>query len=562
MHDLQDTDIKLSTFYMEHYFSTLEQTIKRNWDQPALCNYQGESFSFRQMAENIEKFHIFFNEIGLKKGDKVALSAKNTARWANTFLAINTYETVVVPILSDFTPEAISHLTHHSEAKVLFTDKDLWQKMDIKDMPNVKAVIDNADYTLLYSFDESVNNAFSSINEKFNNKFPLGFSRENVCYPKDNQKDLSIINYTSGTTSAPKGVMLRYECFSAMVDYAIRNVYVDDNDSIVSMLPMGHIYGLAFEFIYPLCNGCTINYLGKTPSPTLLLKAMKDVKPYMVCTVPLVMEKVYKSSIKPVISKWYMKVLLAIPGIGGIIYKKIGEKLNEAFGGKVRHFIMGGAALNPEVEKVFRKIKLRYTVGYGMTEASPLLAYADASVYAPGSCGRPVDCAEVKIDSEDPQHIAGEILAKGLNICSGYFNNPEANANAFTEDGYLRTGDLGIMDKNNNIFIKGRCKTMILSANGQNIYPEELEAVINNQNYVAESVVVDRAGSLIALVYLDADAIKKDRLDQETVSDIPEQIRHNVNRVFPKYSQISKVELVVAPFEKTPKMSIKRFLYK
>ena len=562
MHDLQDTDIKLSTFYMEHYFSTLEQTIKRNWDQPALCNYQGESFSFRQMAENIEKFHIFFNEIGLKKGDKVALSAKNTARWANTFLAINTYETVVVPILSDFTPEAISHLTHHSEAKVLFTDKDLWQKMDIKDMPNVKAVIDNADYTLLYSFDESVNNAFSSINEKFNNKFPLGFSRENVCYPKDNQKDLSIINYTSGTTSAPKGVMLRYECFSAMVDYAIRNVYVDDNDSIVSMLPMGHIYGLAFEFIYPLCNGCTINYLGKTPSPTLLLKAMKDVKPYMVCTVPLVMEKVYKSSIKPVISKWYMKVLLAIPGIGGIIYKKIGEKLNEAFGGKVRHFIMGGAALNPEVEKVFRKIKLRYTVGYGMTEASPLLAYADASVYAPGSCGRPVDCAEVKIDSEDPQHIAGEILAKGLNICSGYFNNPEASANAFTEDGYLRTGDLGIMDKNNNIFIKGRCKTMILSANGQNIYPEELEAVINNQNYVAESVVVDRAGSLIALVYLDADAIKKDRLDQETVSDIPEQIRHNVNRVFPKYSQISKVELVVAPFEKTPKMSIKRFLYK
>ena len=547
---------------MEHYFSILEQTIKRNWDKPALCNYQGESFSFRQMAENIEKFHIFFNEIGLKKGDKVALSAKNTARWANTFLAINTFETVVVPILSDFTPEAISHLTHHSEAKVLFTDKDLWQKMDIKDMPKVKAVIDNADYTLLYSTDDSVKAAFGSITEKFNNKFPLGFSRENVCYPKDNQKDLSIINYTSGTTSAPKGVMLRYECFSAMVEFATRNVYVDDNDSIVSMLPMGHIYGLAFEFIYPLCNGCTINYLGKTPSPTLLLKAMKDVKPYMVCTVPLVMEKVYKSSIKPVISKWYMKVLLAIPGIGGIIYKKIGQKLNEAFGGKVRNFIMGGAALNPEVEKAFRKIKLRYTVGYGMTEASPLLAYADASVYAPGSCGRPVDCAEVKIDSEDPQHIAGEILAKGLNICSGYFNNPEASANAFTEDGYLRTGDLGIMDKNNNIFIKGRCKTMILSANGQNIYPEELEAVINNQNYVAESVVVDRAGALIALVYLDADAIKKDRLDQETVSDIPEQIRHNVNRIFPKYSQISKVELVVAPFEKTPKMSIKRFLYK
>ncbi|MBO4843664.1 MAG: AMP-binding protein [Bacteroidales bacterium] len=547
---------------MEHYFSILEQTIKRDWDRPALCNYRGETFSFCQMAENIEKFHIFFKEAGIKKGEKIALSAKNTARWANTFLAINTYETVVVPILSDFTPEAVCHLTDHSEARILFTDKEIWEKMDIALMPKVIAVVDNSDYTLLYCANKDVQAAFDNIDANFKKKYPLGFSRENVCYPKDNQKDISIINYTSGTTSAPKGVMLRYECFSAMVEFASRNVYVDDEDEIVSMLPMGHIYGLAFEFIYPLCNGCTIHYLGKTPSPTLLLKAMKDVKPYMVCTVPLVMEKVYKSSIKPVISKWYMKVLLALPGIGKVIYRKIGQKLEEAFGGKVRNFIMGGAALNPEVEKVFRKIGIRYTVGYGMTEASPLLAYADAAVYAPGSCGRPVDCAEVKIDSEDPQHIAGEILAKGLNICSGYFNNPEASANAFTEDGYLRTGDLGIMDKDGNIFIKGRCKTMILSANGQNIYPEELEAVINNQNYVSESVVVDRAGALIALVYLDSDSIKKDKLDQETVSDIPEQIRHNVNRIFPKYSQISKVEVVLAPFEKTPKMSIKRFMYK
>ena len=547
---------------MEHYFSILEQTIKRDWERPALCNYKGETISFCQMAENIEKLHLFFQEAGVKKGQKIALSAKNTARWANTFLAINTYETVVVPILSDFTPEAICNLTNHSEARILFTDKEIWDKMDLALMPNVIAVVNNSDYTLLYFADDKVKAAFDNIDSNFSKKFPMGFSRENVNYPKDNQKDLSIINYTSGTTSAPKGVMLRYECFSAMVEFASRNVYVDDEDEIVSMLPMGHIYGLAFEFIYPLCNGCTIHYLGKTPSPTLLLKAMKDVKPYMVCTVPLVMEKVYKSSIKPVISKWYMKVLLALPGIGKVIYRKIGQKLEEAFGGKVRNFIMGGAALNPEVEKVFRKIGIRYTVGYGMTEASPLLAYADAAVYAPGSCGRPVDCAEVKIDSEDPQHIAGEILAKGLNICSGYFNNPEASANAFTEDGYLRTGDLGIMDKDGNIFIKGRCKTMILSANGQNIYPEELEAVINNQNYVSESVVVDRAGALIALVYLDADAIKRDKLDQEAVSDIPEQIRHNVNRVFPKYSQISKVEVVLAPFEKTPKMSIKRFMYK
>jgi long-chain acyl-CoA synthetase len=281
----------------------------------------------------------------------------------------------------------------------------------------------------------------------------------------------------------------------------------------------------------------------------------------MVCTVPLVMEKVYKSSIKPVISKWYMKVLLALPGIGKVIYRKIGQKLEEAFGGKVRNFIMGGAALNPEVEKVFRKIGIRYTVGYGMTEASPLLAYADAAIYAPGSCGRAVDCAEVKIDSEDPQHIAGEILAKGLNICSGYFNNPEASANAFTEDGYLRTGDLGVMDKDGNIFIKGRCKTMILSANGQNIFPEEIEAVLNSLDYVGDSVVVDRSSKLVALITLDKEAIRKAGLDDASVAELPEKIRVKANRTLPVYSKITKVEVKTEPFEKTPKGSIKRFLY-
>ena len=371
-----------------------------------------------------------------------------------------------------------------------------------------------------------------------------------------------MINFSSGTTSAPKGVMLRYECFSAMVEYSISRVWVDPSDSLVSMLPMGHIYGLAFEFIYPLCFGCTINFFGKTPSPTLLLKAMKDVRPYMVVSVPLVMEKVYKSSIKPAISKWYMKVLLLIPGINSIIYSKIGAKLKEAFGGRVRHFIMGGAALNPEVEKCFKKIKLPYTVGYGMTEASPLLGYEDWREYVAGSCGKAVSCAEVKIDSEDPQHIVGEILAKGTNICSGYYKNPEATQNAFTADGFFRTGDLGIIDAEGNIFIKGRCKNMILSANGQNIYPEEVEAELNSQKYIAESVVVDRSSKLVALVYLDKDAIKRDNLDSEAVSDIPENARIITNRHLPGYSQITKVEVVPEPFEKTPKMSIKRYLYK
>lgn len=547
---------------MEHYLSRLQGTVRKYWESPALCNYRGEEITFKDLAVKIEKFHIFFENIGVEKGQHIALCARNSARWASSFLAISTYGAVVVPLLNDFTPAAIANLVGHSEAVMLFTDAEIWSRIDPKDRPELKAVINNNDYSLLYYADESVKQAYDSITASFEAKYPLGYERENVIFPTDNLEDIAVINYTSGTTSAPKGVMLRNECFSAMVDFAIGAVHVDHNDSIVSMLPMGHIYGLTFEFIFPLCFGCRIYFFGKTPSPTLLLKAMKEVRPFMVVTVPLVMEKIYKSSIKPAISKWYMKFTLAIPGIGNILYRKIGDKLKDAFGGKVRLFIMGGAAINPAVERCFRRIGLPYTVGYGMTEASPLLAFEQPWKYVLGSCGKAVSCCTVKIDSEDPQHIAGEILAKGTNICSGYFKNPEASANAFTEDGYLRTGDLGIMDKEGNIFIKGRSKNMILSANGQNIYPEEIEAVLNAQDHVAESVVVDRNSKLVALVYLDQESIKKAGLDDEAISDIPENIRANANRVLPSYSQIAKVELVLSPFEKTPKMSIKRFMYK
>lgn len=547
---------------MEHYLSRLQGTVRKYWESPALCNYRGEEITFKDLAVKIEKFHIFFENIGVEKGQHIALCARNSARWASSFLAISTYGAVVVPLLNDFTPAAIANLVGHSEAVMLFTDAEIWSRIDPKDRPELKAVINNNDYSLLYYADESVKQAYDSITASFEAKYPLGYERENVIFPTDNLEDIAVINYTSGTTSAPKGVMLRNECFSAMVDFAIGAVHVDHNDSIVSMLPMGHIYGLTFEFIFPLCFGCRIYFFGKTPSPTLLLKAMKEVRPFMVVTVPLVMEKIYKSSIKPAISKWYMKFALAIPGIGNILYRKIGDKLKDAFGGKVRLFIMGGAAINPTVERCFRRIGLPYTVGYGMTEASPLLAFEQPWEYVLGSCGKAVSCCTVKIDSEDPQHIAGEILAKGTNICSGYFKNPEASANAFTEDGYLRTGDLGIMDKEGNIFIKGRSKNMILSANGQNIYPEEIEAVLNAQDHVAESVVVDRNSKLVALVYLDQESIKKAGLDDEAISDIPENIRANANRVLPSYSQIAKVELVLSPFEKTPKMSIKRFMYK
>ena len=547
---------------MKHYFNRLEETIKRDWELPALANYRGETFTYKDIATYMEKFHIFFESAGIRKGEKIALCARNTARWGISFLSINTYEAVVVPLLSDFTVESLQHLVNHSSSVVLFTDTDKWAKMDISTMPGLNAVISVTDFTLLYARTDSIKAAFDSIPETFNTRFPLGFTRENVSLPDANDQDICVINYTSGTTSAPKGVMLRYECLSSMIEFAIENNYVDSNDNLVSMLPMGHIYGLMFEFLYPLCFGCTVFFLGKTPSPTLLLKAMQDVKPFMVAAVPLVMEKVYKSSIKPVLSKWYMKIATHIPGVSTIIHRKIGRKLMDAFGGRVRMFILGGAAMNPEVEKVFKKIKLPYTVGYGMTEASPLLAYEHPSKYVIGSCGKVVSCAQIRIDSEDPLHIAGEIQAKGANICSGYYNNPEASRNAFTSDGFLQTGDLGIVDKEGNIFIKGRSKNMILSANGQNIYPEEVEAIVNSQEYVAESVVVDRNSKLVALVYLDKDAIRKDGLDEEAVSDIPEKVRINANRILPNYSQITKVEVVLEPFEKTPKMSIRRFLYK
>ena len=549
-------------YLSKHYLWKLQETVKSCWDKNALCNYGGESFTFRDLATNIEKFHILFEQSGIRRGDKVAICAKNTARWAVSFFAINTYGAVAVPILCDFHPESINHLVDHSESIALFVDGDIWAKLDVSKMPLLKSVVNVQDFTILYSADGMMEKAYAGLEAAFAAKYPMGFSRENVSYPTDNEEDLAIINYTSGTTSAPKGVMLKYDSFTATVEYAQTNVKATPEDTLVSMLPMAHMYGLAFELTYPLCSGVTIYFLGKTPSPSLLLRAMKDVRPYMIVTVPLVMEKVYKSSLKPMLQKPAIKIATKIPGIRGIIFKKMREGLDAAFGGRCGHYIMGGAPLNPEVEDLFRKIKLRYTVGYGMTEACPLLAYEDPARFVKGSCGKPVTCAEVRIDSEDPQHIAGEIQAKGRNICIGYFKNPEASAGAFTDDGFLRTGDLGVMDADRNIFIKGRSKSMILSSNGQNIYPEEVEAVVNNQNYVLESVVVDRASKLVALVYLDEDAMKKAGLDAEAVSDVPEDIRIASNRKLPVYSQLAKVEVVSVPFEKTPKMSIKRFLYK
>ena len=547
----------------DHYFVRLQETIRIQWNEPALCNFQGDSITFGEMATQIARIHTLLQDAGVKKGDHIALCARNTYRWALTYLALTTYEAITVPLLVDFHADSVMDLTDHSDAIILFTDRDKWKTLDIARMPKLRGVICTEDFSIIHTEDEQLLQAHASLDKHFAELYPNGFRPEDVSYNTDNMDNLAIINYTSGSSGDPKGVMLTYRATSASIDFGQRNIPVQRTDKLVSMLPMAHIYGLTFELLYPITGGCTVYYLGGRPAPSKLLQAMKEVGPYQVCTVPLVMEKVYRSSIEPVLGKWYMKILCAIPGINNIIYGKVREKLQAAFGGNIRNYIMGGAPLNPVVEKCFKRMKLNYTVGYGMTEAAPLLAYEDWRRFVPRSCGKAVDRADVRIASPDPAKIVGEIQAKGDNICLGYYKNETATKAAFTEDGFLCTGDLGLIDKQGNIYIKGRSKCMILSASGQNIYPEEMEAVINNQEYVAESLVVERENNrLVAIIYLDPDRLKKDEIGPEDLPDLERQLLRDINKRMPNYSQLYKIERRETPFEKTPKMSIKRYLYK
>ena len=539
---------------MKHYLKKLEDTIRAHWDQKALCDYAGESFTYADLATNIELFRLFINDAGITKRNKIAICARNSARWAIAFWDINVNGCVAVPLLADFHPYSITALTNHSDSVLLFTDEDIWKKLNPEQMPMLKAAINVKDFSMLWYREEKVSKAWTKREKAFSRRYPHGMLPENVSYPTNNMDKLAIINYTSGTTGNPKGVMLTYGAMSDTDEFSNRQFPNHPGETIVSMLPMAHMYGLAIEFIHPNVDGVTVYFLGKTPSPTTLLKAMQEVKPYMVVTVPLVMEKVYANSIKPALEK--MKWSFSVPYAKKMLYKIIRKKVLSAFGGRVRCFIMGGAPLKPEVEQCFCDMHLPYTVGYGMTEACPLLGWEWWTRFVPGSCGKPVH--ELRIDSEDPKNVAGEIQVRGSNITVGYYKNPEANAAAFTDDGWFRTGDLGLIDDEENIFIRGRIKSMILNSSGQNIYPEELEAVLSGCPYVIESLVVDRNNKLVALVYPE---IPED-LDDETRNGIPELIRKTANKSLPSYSQINKVELMDSPFEKTPKMSIKRFLYK
>lgn len=544
--------------FLRHYLAILKRSMCRKWNCVALSDYKGDSFTFADVATRISKLHFIFDRLGVQPGDKVALAAKNSSRWAMTFMATATYRGVAVPILNDFTPEAIHGLVNHSESVVLFTETATWAAMP-KNLPNLVAVIDIDTFTALYSKDGRLTDIIVESETSIPAVYPESMKEAVTNYTIGDIDELAIINYTSGTTNTPKGVMLTARNISANIEFALSRIPIKDGDKTLSMLPMAHMYGMAFEFIYPLCGGGNITFLGKTPTPTILMQALADVKPYILITVPLVLEKIFKNKVMPTLQKPALKILTAIPLVRNLIYKKVRTQLMQVFGGNICSIVLGGAALSRPVEEVVRKIGLPYTVGYGMTECAPLVGYSPWESFRLGSCGRATDNIEVRIDSENAQRSVGEIQVRGDNVMQGYYKNPEATAAAFTADGWLRTGDLGIIDKHGNIFIRGRSKCMILTANGQNIYPEEIESILNAMPHVGESLVVDRGHALVALVALTPDDQKADR---EEIKACLEQNRIALNKQLPNYSQISKIEIQEGGFEHTPKQSIKRFMYK
>jgi long-chain acyl-CoA synthetase len=540
---------------MKHYLKKLEDQVHNRAFSPALSDFEGATYTYADVAVKMATIHAFFREAGIKKGDKIALVARNSARWGIFFLAVNTYEAVIVPILPNFTPDGAMQLINHSDSVLLITDADIWKNMDRAKLPQIRGVLNAREDSLLWA-EPDVTAAWERRMAAFQKEYPEGLDPQKVEY-HDNQDELAIINYTSGTSGDPKGVMLSFGAMSDIVEYCQQHI-TDQPEAIVSMLPLAHIYGLAMEFVYPCCTGFQICFLGKTPSPSLLMKAMQDVRPSLIITVPMVMEKVYTSWVRPMLNSRSGKLLSAVPGVRMSFYKSIGEKVLSNFGGRVRTIIIGGAPLNWKVEVAFRKISLPYAVGYGMTEACPLLAFVMPENYVPGSCGRPIH--EIRIESVDPERVPGEVQSRGPNLTLGYYKNPAADKEAHTEDGWFRTGDLGVMDEYGNLFLRGRIKALILNSSGQNIYPEEVEQVLSNDSIVEESVVVARDGKIVALVYPRADAVVGTNEAQQ--KQMASEIRDRANQHLPKFSQIFYVDLVDVPFERTAKGSIKRNLYK
>ena len=539
-----------------------ENSFKKNWDRPAISNYHGETLHFKDVARRVEKLHIMFEECGLQKGDKVAICSRNQANWAVTFLAILTHGAVPVPLLHEFKSANIHHLVNHSEAKILFVDEVIWEGLSETEMPDLHAIIQVNNFRILYAKDESIVEAKAHLNELFGRRYPEAFTPDCISYYEDTADELAVINYTSGTSGFSKGVMIPYRALFSNIEFARKVLPQLNNTSrVVSMLPCAHMYGLMFEVLYELSAGCHVHFLSRLPSPKIIMQALSEVKPNIVIAVPLVIEKIYKSKVKPVLEKEGIKFLMKVPGLNQVVLNKVRNELVNAFGGEFIEVIIGGAAFNKEVEAFFKRMNFPFTVGYGMTECAPIITYDDWKVEKLYSCGKAAPNMEVRIESKDPANIPGEIQVKGANVFLGYFKNEEATAEVFTEDGWFRTGDMGILDADGSLFIKGRTKCMILGPSGQNIYPEEVETVINSQPYVVDSLVVEDNGGLTALIYPDFQQGEKDGMSQEAFVKYMEGTLAELNQELPNYAKLKKIEVMSEDFERTPKKSIKRYLY-
>ena len=539
-----------------------QEAFRKNWDRPAISNYQGITLHYRDVARRIEKMHIMFEECGLQKGDKVALCSRNQANWAVAFLSTMTYGAVPVPLLHEFKSSNIHHLVNHSEAKILFVDDVIWEGLSETEMPDLHAIIQVNTFKLLYARDENIVAAREHLNELFGRKYPNAFTSDDINYYEDSADELAIINYTSGTSGFSKGVMIPYRAVLSNIEFA-RTVLpgLDHTKSVVSMLPSAHMYGLMFELLYELSVGAHVHFLSRVPSPKIIMQALADVKPYIIIAVPLVIEKIYKTKVKPILEKEGIRVLMKLPVLKQVVMDKIRTELVNAFGGEFYEVIIGGAAFNKEVEAFFKKIRFPFTVGYGMTECAPIITYDDWSVEKLYSCGKAAPNMEIRIDSKDPVNVPGEIQVRGANVFLGYFKNEEATAEVLTEDGWFRTGDMGVLDSEGSLFIKGRTKCMILGPSGQNIYPEEVETVINSQPYVVDSLVVEDNGGLTALIYPDFAQGAKDGMKQEAFVKYMEDTLPELNKELPNYAKLKKIEVMSEDFERTPKKSIKRYLY-
>lgn len=539
-----------------------EESIRKNWDRPAISNYQGVTLHYRDMARRIAKLHIVFEECGLKKGDKVALCSRNQANWVVSFLAAMTYGAVPVPLMHEFKPNNIKHLVNHSEAKILFVDEVIWEGLSELEMDGLQAIIQVNTFKLLYAANEKIAESRERLNELFGKYYPSEFTPESISYYEDSADELAIINYTSGTSGFSKGVMIPYRAIRSNIEFAAKVLPQMNNTSrVVSMLPSAHMYGLMFEVLYEMSCGSHVFFLSRLPSPKIIMQALAEVKPTLVIAVPLIIEKIYKSKVKPVIEKAGMRFAMRLPGLEQVIMNKIRTELINAFGGEFVEVIIGGAAFNKEVEAFFKKMEFPFTVGYGMTECAPIITYDGHETAKLYSCGCIVPNMEMKIDSPDPQNVPGELLVRGANVFLGYYKNEEATKEVLQEDGWFHTGDMGVIDADGYLFLRGRSKCMILGPSGQNIYPEEVEAVLDTRPYVLESLVIEDNGGLTALIYPDFDLAAKEGMNQAAFIKYMEDTLPEVNKELPNYAKLKKIEVMSEAFERTPKKSIKRYLY-